>query len=204
MNLAHKYMDGLKHKYLQYNNNYCIEGFNKFENIIHSATEADINTLLSTYPDTPKSLVDLLKIVDGTYHRKYDNGTVAMCILGSNLFEYPYYLLSSTQIVENKNNATDFLGDYINGDYNDDVEIDDKLIDNSEKMNWLHFSDCMNNGGTSQLFIDFSPSEKGTYGQIVMFLHDPDEITVIAESFDEYLEKLMQHNYDFASEEDFE
>ena len=159
---------------------------------------------MSTYPDTPKSLVDLLKIVDGTYHRKYDNGTVTMCILGSNLFEYPYYLLSSKQIVETKNDASHFLGDYINGEYNAAVEIDDKLIDSSKKMNWLHFSDCMNNCGTSQLFIDFSPSAKGTYGQIVIFLHDPDEITVIAESFDEYLEKLIQHNYDFASEDDFE
>ena len=204
MNLAKKYMGGLKNKYLEYNNKDCIEGFNKFENTINGAEDLDIHTLLNTYPDTPKSLIDLLKIVDGTYHREYSDKIVIFCILGSNLIEYPYYLLSSKQIVETENDASRFLGDYINGEYNDAVEIDDKLIDSSEKMNWLHFSDCMNNGGTSQLFIDFSPSAKGTYGQIVMFLHDPDEITVIAESFDEYLEKLMQHNYDFASEEDFE
>ena len=59
----------------------------------------------------------------------------------------------------------------------------------------------MNNGGTSKLFIDFSPSEKGKKGQIVRYLHDPDEIAVIADSFDEYLEKLMEYGLDFISED---
>ncbi len=51
-------------------------------------------------------------------------------------------------------------------------------------MCWLHFSDCMNNGGTSQLFIDFFTRARGQKkGQIVRYLHDPDELVVIAESF---------------------
>ena len=50
----------------------------------------------------------------------------------------------------------------------------------------------MNNGGTSKLFIDFSPSASGIKGQIVRFLHDLDEIEVIADSFDEYLEMQMK------------
>ena len=83
----------------------------------------------------------------------------------------------------------------------EEVEIDEKIINDSKKMKWLHFSDCMNNGGTSQLFIDFSPSEKGVKGQIVRFLHDPDEIAVIANSFDEYLEELIEHDLDFIFED---
>ena len=59
----------------------------------------------------------------------------------------------------------------------------------------------MNNGGTSQLFIDFSPSEQGKKGQIVRFLHDPDEFKVIAESFDKYLEKLIDNEYNFIDED---
>ena len=83
----------------------------------------------------------------------------------------------------------------------EEVEIDEEIISDSKKMRWLHFSDCMNNGGTSQLFIDFSPSEKGVKGQVVRFLHDPDEIAVIADSFDEYLEKLMEYELDFINED---
>ena len=59
----------------------------------------------------------------------------------------------------------------------------------------------MNNGGTSQLFIDFTPSEKGKGGQIIRFLHDPDEFKVIAENFDEYLKKLIDKGYDFINED---
>lgn len=59
-------------------------------------------------------------------------------------------------------------------------------------------------GGTSQLFIDFSPSEKGVSGQIIRYIHDPDEIEVIAESFDRYLEMLINNNYDFINEDTVE
>ena len=51
-----------------------------------------------------------------------------------------------------------------------------------------------------EIFI-ISPSEKGKKGQIVRYLHDPDEIKVIADSFDEYLEKLMEYVLDFINED---
>ena len=94
--------------------------------------------------------------------------------------------MSSREIVENRNQAIQYYSDYIGGNY-DEVEIDEKIINQSNDLKWLHFSDCMNNGGTSQLFIDFSPSEKGKKGQIVRFLHDPDEFKVIADSFEEFI-----------------
>ena len=52
--------------------------------------------------------------------------------------------------------------------------------------------------------IDFTPSEKGKAGQIVRYIHDPDELTVIAESFDAYLEMLIENEYDFINEETIE
>ena len=55
----------------------------------------------------------------------------------------------------------------------------------------------MNNGGTSSLFLDFNPTSEGKVGQVVRFLHDPDSFKVIADSFDEYLQKLMNKDYDF-------
>lgn len=50
--------------------------------------------------------------------------------------------------------------------------------------------------------MDFSPSEKGKRGQIVRFVHDPDEFRVIADSFDEYLQLLINTGYNFIDEED--
>ena len=79
----------------------------------------------------------------------------------------------------------------------DDLVVDERIIDNSKNVHWLHFADCMNNGGSSQLFIDFTPSVKGKKGQIIRFLHDPDELLVIADSFDEYIKKIIDSDFAF-------
>ena len=42
----------------------------------------------------------------------------------------------------------------------------------------LCFADCMNNGGTSSLYIDFTPNEAGQVGQVVRYVHDPDSFEV--------------------------
>ena len=51
------------------------------------------------------------------------------------------------------------------------------------------------------MFLDFSPSAKGKKGQVVRFVRDPDGLVVIADSFDEYLEMLMEYEYDFITED---
>ena len=197
MNIAEKYIEELKKAYYK---NGGKEYWDKFEKIKTGATEENIKKIKEEFPETPDSLIELLKIVDGTYHREYQEEKIAFYFLGSDVMGYPYYLLSSSQILENKKDGYYLFGGYIDGEY-EDVEVDEKITDDSEKIKWLHFSDCMNNGGTSKLFIDFSPSEKGKKGQIVRYLHDPDEIEVIADSFDEYLEKLMEHDLDFISKD---
>ena len=197
MNIAEKYLEELKKAYYK---NGGKEYWDKFEKIKAGATEENIKKIKEEFPETPDSLIELLKIVDGTYHREYQGEKITFYFLGSDVMGYPYYLLSSNQILENKKDGYYLFGGYIDGEY-EDVEVDEKITDDSEKIKWLHFSDCMNNGGTSKLFIDFSPSEKGKKGQIVRYLHDPDEIEVIADSFDEYLEKLIEHGLDFVNED---
>ena len=197
MNIVEKYLEELKKAYYK---NGGKEYWDKFEKIKAGATEENIKKIKEEFPETPDSLIELLKIVDGTYHREYQGEKITFYFLGSDVMGYPYYLLSSNQIFENKKDGYYLFGGYIDGEY-EDVEVDEKITDDSEKIKWLHFSDCMNNGGTSKLFIDFSPSEKGKKGQTVRYLHDPDEIEVIADSFDEYLEKLMEHDLDFISKD---
>ena len=195
MNIAQKYMDGLKKAYYE---NGMRKQWDDFVEIIHGASEEDLEKLRELYPDIPDSLQQLLKIVDGTYWREYAGKEITFYLLGSDVEEYPYYLLSAEQMRDNED--SDWLVDYINREFGDDVEIDEKITDKAHEMCWLHFSDCMNNGGTSQLYIDFSPSPKGKKGQIIRYLHDPDEIAVIADSFDEYLQMLMENEYDFIAE----
>ena len=80
---------------------------------------------------------------------------------------------------------------------------DDRILNDPANLKWLCFSDCMNNGGTSSLYIDFTPSDKGKFGQIIRFLHDPDELKVIADNFEEFLDMLVENGLKFISPDDF-
>ena len=198
MNIAQKYVDGLKKAY------YEIDGqkqWDHFENIAHGTSQEDIAKLQALYPDIPHSLLQLLEIVDGTYYRDYAGEKALLFFLGSDMEEYPYYLLSAGQMIQTKDDFGTW-GDYLITREFEDIPVDAGICDNLDKLCLLHFSDCTNNGGTSQLFIDFSPTPSGKKGQILRYLHDPDELVIIADSFDDYLQMLMDHAYDFITEDD--
>ena len=195
--LARAYLDGLRDAYLRVD---ARETWEHFASIVHGAGQEDLDRLLELYPDAPESLLELLKLVDGTYYRAYGKEKVALYALGSDYEEYPYYLLSARQMAETKDEFAHW-GDYLINREFDDIPVDEGICDDMDRLDMLHFSDCMNNGGTSQLFIDFSPSAKGKKGQVVRFLHDPDEMAVVADSFDKYLQMLMDGNYPFIDED---
>lgn len=200
MNIAQTYVDGLKEAYYE---NGGEKQWNNFERIMHGASDGDMERLRSLYPDIPKSLLQLLKIVDGTYWRKYGEEKIALLFLGSDMEGYPYFLLSAQQIMDTKDNLRAW-GEYLITREFDDIPVDEGVCDNFDKLCWLHFADCVNNGGTSQLFIDFSPSAKGKRGQVLRYLHDPDELVIVADSFDAYLQMLMDNGYDFITEDGIE
>ena len=198
--LAHAYFDGLKSAC-------CREGgqevWDRFASVVHGADQRDLDRLTALYPDLPESLLELLRLVDGTYYRQYPADNVLFYFLGSDYEGYPYYLLSARQMVETRHEAKEFF-DYIVTREFDDLPVDEGICDDLDKLHWLHFSDCCNNGGSSQLFIDFSPSAKGKKGQVLRFLHDPDEMVIAADSFDEYLQMLMDQDYAFINEDTVE
>ena len=198
--LANAYFDGLKEVYCECGGQ---ETWDHFASIVHGVSQEDIDKLLELYPDAPESLIELLRLMDGTYYQVYGTEKVCLYVLGSDYEGYPYYLLSARQIVDTKDDFAGW-GDYlINREFDDPV--DEGICDDMDKLNFLHFSDCMNNGGTSQLFIDFSPSSKGKKGQVLRYLHDPDEMVIVADSFDEYLQLLIDQDYAFIDEDtDFE
>lgn len=198
--LAKAYFDGLKDAYYREGGR---ESWDHFAAIAHGAVQEDLDKLLELYPDAPESLIELLKLVDGTYFREYQGEEVAFYFLGSDYEGYPYYLLSARQMVDTRHESRQFYDYFVTREF-DDIPVDEGVCDDLEHMNWLHFSDCMNNGGTSQLFIDFSPSAKGKRGQVLRFLHDPDEMVIAADSFDEYLQMLIDGEYDFINEDTVE
>lgn len=173
------------------------------EQISHGISDGDKRRLLKKYPDLPSSLLEILETVDGTYYRKYGDEEVCLYFFGSDVEdgEYPYYLFSVDDILNERNSRSDFddLIDLADEEGAEECGLfaDERLRRNGENIKWLSFSDCMNNGGSSVLFIDFTPSEKGVKGQVVRFLHDPDDLSVIAGSFDEFLDMQAETSFRF-------
>ena len=208
--LAAEYMRGLTQQY-RYKSGEGADGMKSAEALeaeealqaleaVWGASEEDVRHLQAVWPQCPESLIALLRLVDGTYWRVYGETNVSVFMFGSNLSGEPddgwspYYLLSSAQIAGKGAAFDESIEDIWNGA---DVEVDRRIRSDVNMSRWLHFADCMNNGGTSQLFIDFAPAPNGQAGQIVRFVHDPDSFIVVADSFDDFLQNMMQARYPF-------
>ncbi|MDE9564472.1 SMI1/KNR4 family protein [Xenorhabdus bovienii] len=172
--------------------------------VIEGASGEVIAKLLAVYPNCPADLVKLLKRVDGTYWRKYGETTVNFLLFGSDVGEdFGYYLLSCKNIIEESKYNQSIAESYGEWLGQDDIIFVDKRIDINVNMDKrLCFAHCMNNGGTSILYIDFNPTHGGKVGQVIRYLHDPDSYIVLADSFEQYLKNLTKTDYVFVSEYD--
>jgi hypothetical protein len=165
------------------------------------ASDADLQRLRAQWPQVPASLVELLSRVDGTHFRQYPKGEVCVLMLGSDVGDYPYYLRSVAQIFEDQQQWDDSIRSIYEEWLDEEPEILGAGIDADLPMSRrLCFSHCMNNGGTSMLYLDFDPAPGGSVGQVVRYLHDPDSYVVIAPSFDAYLQQLTDRDYAFINE----
>ena len=215
MTLAQQYIGGLRQAYLGASENAVAEWWH-FESVKHGIGAADKAKLLELYPAIPENLLGLLAFADGTYWREYGDEEIAFYFLGSDVEDggYPYYLYSAEQLTEDKQqNYGDNFADLFYWYKEEQAEgggdpyglfVDERIRSDGSPCDWLCFSDCMNNGGTSSLFIDFTPAESGKKGQIIRFLHDPDRLDVIADSFDDFLKMLMEMDFAFVQPDFFD
>ncbi len=169
------------------------------------ASDAQIQALLEVFPNCPQALIELLREVNGTYYCQHGQETISVLVLGSDLGDYPYYLKSVEQIVKDYHGKRETIHERYQ-EFLAYVEVDEKINMHVPLNERLCFADCMNNGGTSSLYIDFTPNKAGQVGQVVRYVHDPDSFEVIAASFEEYLQQLREGDYEFTAiyEEEFE
>ncbi|MEY8428036.1 hypothetical protein AALA00_10045 [Lachnospiraceae bacterium 46-15] len=72
------------------------------------------------------------------YWRKYAEETISLLFLGSDMEEYLYFLLSVQQMIDTKDGFREW-GDYLITREFDDIQVDDGICDDSDKLCWLHF-----------------------------------------------------------------
>ncbi|MDR2365355.1 MAG: SMI1/KNR4 family protein [Zoogloeaceae bacterium] len=204
--LVEDYLSGLKAKLARLEKREELADWSR----VSGATEADLAALKAVYPDCPDALIELLRRVDGTYWREYQDKKITLEVFGSTCFDwhgkpyaYPYYLLSAAQILESAKDEGDMCDRFCQEpeDILDVIDVDARIDPMLPMGRRLHFADCINNGGSSQLYIDFNPKNGGKAGQIVRYLHDPDGFDIIGDSFAAYLEALMEGGFAFCDDD---
>ena len=183
------------------------EQWDAMKSVAHGITEEQKSAIIARFPGVPEELLQMLSVIDGTYYREYVPGNdLLFYMFGSDVEDggYPYYLHSFADIMEQKRASEQVpLIDWHHENPDDEIIFyDKKLLSEPENMNWMCFSHCMNNGGTSALYIDFTPSPEGRVGQIVRELDDEDGLLVIADSFAEFLDLQEKNGFAFVSEVD--
>lgn len=183
---------------------YGVRGIDFF-GLVHGASKEDVENLLQAYPDTPASLIRLLSYIDGTAYRKYSAQEITLPIFDG---ETSYRLQSAQKMLALKDSNRSIA--WIYGDSEEEAEELQEVLGqgvdgHAPFSKRLHFSDCINNGGSSSLYIDFAPADDGVVGQILRWVHDPDYYDVIAKNFDEFLTQQVERGFAFIeNDEDFD
>lgn len=106
--------------------------------------------------------------------------------------EFKYRLLSLAEIKKEKEyfqNEDALLAEF----YSDDDDFIKSMQDSRVKpylfnKRWIPFAKA---DGDISLMMDFDPDEDGAYGQIICYIHDPDEIAYVAKTITEIIDDTL-------------
>ncbi|PQP81919.1 SMI1/KNR4 family protein [Paenibacillus sp. PCH8] len=99
----------------------------------------------------------------------------------------PFYLMSLEEIRETKLyfcEVDEKLEEHYSAE--DISHLDPEIKPFLFHTSWIPFATIA--GGSLYLMLDFDPTEKGTYGQIIMYVHDPDFVHYLADTFTDLLQ----------------
>lgn len=164
-----------------------LEKYNAYKNI-SGATDETLIRLEERYNiKLPNDFKEFYKYKNGSgyhFHILYPNCE------GEHI--EPFYLFSVDEIIEEKDsyyNDDELMSDY----YDDDEmsELDERIKPYLRNKNWIPFATLA--GGSLYLLLDYDPTTKGSKGQIISYIHDPDFVYFVADNFTELLEMSNQN-----------
>lgn len=160
--------------------------------LVNGATNKQIEALEEKFDiKIPEDLKELYR---------YKNGSEDFYLLFPNdkcNREFKFSLLSLEEIDEQKEyfqNRDALLTEFYS--YDDD-EFTKKLLKRMEdsrvkpylfNKKWIPFAEA---SGDINLMMDFDPDDDGTYGQIICYIHDPDEIAYVAKTITEIIDDTL-------------
>ncbi|WP_336780814.1 SMI1/KNR4 family protein [Paenibacillus illinoisensis] len=110
----------------------------------------------------------------------------------------PFYMLSLDEIRETKQyfcERDEKLSEYYSAE--EISKLDPEIKPYLFHKPWIPFATMA--GGSLYLMLDFDPSDQGSYGQIIMYVHDPDFVYFITDTFTNLL-KDSNHNLEIMDE----
>ncbi|MEO2207352.1 SMI1/KNR4 family protein [Paenibacillus pabuli] len=99
----------------------------------------------------------------------------------------PFYMMSLEEIKETKQyfcERDEELSEYYSAE--EISKLDPEIKPYLFHKAWIPFATMA--GGSLYLMLDFDPSERGSYGQIIMYVHDPDFVYYITDTLTNLLE----------------
>ena len=127
---------------------------------------------------------------------RYKNGSKFLadlpCVIGQR--EMAFSLMSLQEIESIKKyfqNRDALLTEFPDYFSSQDVEEmrDSRVKPYLFNKKWLPFAEYCD---SCYLMLDFDPDQEGQEGQIICYIHDPDEIIYVEESFTELIEEIME------------
>jgi cell wall assembly regulator SMI1 len=100
-----------------------------------------------------------------------------------------YRLMTTTEASDERSVLEKRAATY--GDYVQPGERDQRIRSGWFQPGWVPFAEF--GGGSLLLLEDHSPSDEGASGQIIGFVHDPDEIVYVAASMEDYLASSLEN-----------
>ncbi|WP_433744518.1 SMI1/KNR4 family protein [Paenibacillus amylolyticus] len=104
----------------------------------------------------------------------------------------PFYLMSLEEIRDTKQyfcEVDERLEEYYSAE--EMKQLDPEIKPFLFHKPWIPFATIA--GGSLYLMLDFDPAAEGTYGQIIMYVHDPDFVYYLAPTFTDLL-CMSNHN----------
>ena len=127
---------------------------------------------------------------------RYKNGSkffaLFPCIIGER--DMAFNLMSLEQVEKSKGyfqNKDALLTDFPDYFTNEDIERmkDERIKPYLFNKKWFPFAEYCD---SCFLMLDFDPGKVGKEGQIICYIHDPDEVIYAAESLTELVENIME------------
>lgn len=127
---------------------------------------------------------------------RYKNGSGFFCVLPVSIGEreMPFSLMSLQEVEHIKEyfqNRDALLTDFPDFFSNADIEAmhDDRLRPYLFHRKWIPFAQYCD---SCYLMLDFAPGEEGVDGQIICYIHDPDEVVYVASNLSNLIADIQE------------